>query len=112
MDTHFNKLTPGEAERLAFVAEEMGEAIQLIGKVLRHGYESVNPNDPRQTPNRQLLTEELGDVTTCIALMVEAMDIEFEDIEAHAEVKLRRLSKYQHHQGDLLNECLKLNSAA
>ena len=34
----FNELSPAEVERLAILAEEMGEAIQVIGKVLRHGY--------------------------------------------------------------------------
>ncbi len=33
--THFNELTPAEAERLAYLAEECGEAIQIIGKILR-----------------------------------------------------------------------------
>ena len=37
MDDHFNNLTPGEAERLAILAEECGEVIQIIGKILRHG---------------------------------------------------------------------------
>jgi hypothetical protein len=40
---HFNGLTPAEAERLALLAEECGEVIQAIGKVLRHGYESRHP---------------------------------------------------------------------
>lgn len=34
---HFNNLTPGEAERLAMLAEECGEVIQAVGKILRHG---------------------------------------------------------------------------
>ena len=35
---HFNGLTPAEAKRLALLAEECGEVLQAIGKVLRHGF--------------------------------------------------------------------------
>jgi hypothetical protein len=32
-----NELSDAEVERLAILAEEMGEAQQCIGKILRHG---------------------------------------------------------------------------
>ena len=35
---NFNQLTPAETERLAILAEECGEVIQAVGKILRHGY--------------------------------------------------------------------------
>lgn len=35
MADHFNGLTPAEAERLALLLEELGEAQQAIGKILR-----------------------------------------------------------------------------
>jgi hypothetical protein len=38
----FNQLTDAEAERLALLAEECGEVVQVIGKILRHGYESYD----------------------------------------------------------------------
>lgn len=53
---HFNGLTPAEAERLALLSEELGEAQQAIGKILRHGYDSSNPVDP----GRFKYFEELG----------------------------------------------------
>jgi len=59
--THFNQLTPAEAERLAMLAEECGEVIQMIGKILRHGDDSYHPADPKTT-NRQLLGRELTDL--------------------------------------------------
>lgn len=34
----FNGLSPAEVERLALLAEECGEVIQTVGKILRHGY--------------------------------------------------------------------------
>lgn len=38
---HFNQLSPAEAERLALLSEELGEAQQAIGKILRHGQPSM-----------------------------------------------------------------------
>lgn len=43
MSDFTNNLTAAEQERLAILAEEMGEALQIIGKIIRHGYESYNP---------------------------------------------------------------------
>jgi hypothetical protein len=40
MTVNFNGLAPAETERLALLLEELGEAQQAIGKILRHGYES------------------------------------------------------------------------
>jgi len=59
--SHFNQLTPAQAERLAMVAEECAEVIQIVGKILRHGYDSHHPNDPLST-NRDLLGRELTDL--------------------------------------------------
>ena len=36
---NFNRLSPAEYERLAILAEEMGEAQQALGKIMRHGGE-------------------------------------------------------------------------
>jgi len=66
MANHFNRLTPAEAERLAMLAEECGEVIQVIGKILRHGYDSYHPADP-STTNRQLLGRELTDLLAVAA---------------------------------------------
>ena len=50
-----NDLTDAEVERLAVLAEEMGEAIQCIGIILRHGYESWNPAVRASPNNRRML---------------------------------------------------------
>jgi hypothetical protein len=65
MSGHFNGLSPAEAERLALLLEELGEAQQVIGKILRHGYESHHPENPDDS-NRALLEGELGDVMAAI----------------------------------------------
>lgn len=38
MSQPFNQLTNAQAERLHILLEELGEAQQAIGKILRHGY--------------------------------------------------------------------------
>lgn len=97
LDEHFNKLTPAEHERLAYLAEEMCEAGQIIGKILRHGYESYDPTKPGTKPtNRELLARELGDVQRAINMMLAAGDL--------IEAEILRIvakgppSQYMHHQ--------------
>jgi len=95
--THFNKLTPAEAERLALLLEELGEAQQVIGKILRHGYETRNPFDPRDT-NRMLLETELGDVTAAIALMEQAEDVNPNAVHEARLSKLGGVGRWMHRQ--------------
>ena len=94
---HFNGLSPAEAERLALLLEEMGEVQQIVGKVLRHGYERHNPVHPGDT-NRQMLEKELGDVMHAIRRMAVAEDIYLDTIESHAEEKALSVKQYLHHQ--------------
>jgi len=91
----FNGLTPAEAERLALLAEECGEVIQAIGKVLRHGYE--NSYDNGET-NRAALEREIGDVEAAIDMLIDALDVNTSTIEAAILRKKRAVSKYLHHQ--------------
>lgn len=94
----FNGLSPAEVERLALLAEEMGEAIQVVGKVLRHGYESHNQNDPERTTNRKLLMHELGDVRHSVDRMCDADDVSKQIIGVWAYLKGQRVKQYLHHQ--------------
>ncbi len=73
MEEHFDKLTPAEHERLALLSEEMGEAIQIIGKIMRHGYNSRHPDGG--PTNRTLLQEELGDAAHAVNLMCVECDL-------------------------------------
>jgi NTP pyrophosphatase (non-canonical NTP hydrolase) len=97
----FNKLTDAEAERLALLAEECGEVIQAIGKILRHGYQSNHPNGG--PANRDLLEAELGDVSAAIRLMVESDDIIGTAVSSASDRKLARIHQYLHHQKDRAN---------
>ena len=98
MVDHFNKLTPAEAERLAMLAEECGEVIQVIGKILRHGYESHHPADPSVT-NRALLGRELTDLLAVASSLCRdnVPEGSLHDQDLAWERKLR----YAHHQEEL-----------
>jgi len=97
---HFNNLTPAEAERLALLAEECGEAIQVVGKILRHGYDSINPTiDPERAPtNRSMLEKELGDIALAQQLLCDSRDLNLNEISAHFLVKRKKVGRYLHHQ--------------
>lgn len=92
---NFNELRPDQTERLAMLAEECAEIIQVIGKILRHGYDSYHPDSPNVT-NRDLLNREIVDVLSVID-RVELLDLPEREstIEEAWEKKLR----YSHHQG-------------
>ena len=94
--TKFNKLSAAEEERLALLMEEMGECIQVIGKIMRHGYESKHPTGG--PTNRQLLETELGHVKYAKILMSRCGDIDFSNTKLSAVSKSHAISKYLHHQ--------------
>lgn len=95
---HFNQLEPDKLERLAILAEECGEVIQIVGKILRHGYDSQNPDAPLAFTNQQLLQHEIGDVLYIIELLIERDDVSKESVEIAKEKKARKIRKYLHHQ--------------
>lgn len=95
-----NDLAPGEAERLAILAEECGEVIQAIGKVLRHGYGSRHPSGG--PTNRDTLERELGDLHAAVELMIYAMDLDPKALAMQQNVKWQQLKLWTHHQGGVL----------
>lgn len=97
MAKHFNQLTPAEHERLALLMEEMGEAIQVIGKIMRHGYNSHHPKRIGVT-NRRLLEYELGDVRHSMIRLCDAGDLDKAVIHEAADRKAERVKQYLHHQ--------------
>jgi NTP pyrophosphatase (non-canonical NTP hydrolase) len=96
MADHFNELTPGQAERLALLMEEMGEAQQAIGKILRHGYERRSPLFPESPDNREALKKEMGDVLCALKMLEDAGDLDTGTIINRTDQKRRAL--YLHHQ--------------
>jgi NTP pyrophosphatase (non-canonical NTP hydrolase) len=98
---HFNGLSPSEAERLALLLEECGEVQQIIGKILRHGYESYHPEDETKTSNRALLEKEIADVSAAVNLMIKTGDVKTEAINRMTAEKLEKVGKYLHHHGGI-----------
>lgn len=96
---YFNELSPSELERLSLLLEELGEAQQAIGKILRHGYESTNPDLPlnKRMSNRFDLARELGHVQRAVRIMINSGDILEHWIDTHSCLKKTRLSLYLHH---------------
>lgn len=98
MSTHFNQLSPAQSERLTIVAEECGEVVQAIGKILRHGYGSVHPADTDGPNNRERLERELGDLRAVVQMMLDAGDVEPLAVQQYAISKASRMRPYLHHQ--------------
>ncbi len=96
--THFNKLTPGEAERLAILAEESSEVTQSIMKILRHGWGGSHPSNNKYVDNTHQLESELGDVQAAARRLAEAGDIDMERIKTYGKMKMAD-TRYLHHQG-------------
>lgn len=94
---HFNNLTPAEAERLALLAEECGEVVQAIGKVLRHGYESAHPDGG--PTNREALERECGDVRHAMIRLCDEGDLSRRAVHERANTKAQSARQYLHHQG-------------
>jgi hypothetical protein len=93
-----NGLSKARTERLAIAAEECGEAIMAIGKILRHGLHSWNPNVVGGGTNQDDLARELGDVTFAISMLVEADDVSGPTVYARAQKKAEKIKPYLHHQ--------------
>lgn len=92
-----NGLSDAQAERLAILAEEMAEVTQVIGKILRHGYESGAEYTNGRT-NRDLLADELGDLRVAVRMVMRAGDISVGRMAAHATAKEESIQQYLHHQ--------------
>lgn len=94
-----NGLSDSELERLAILSEEMGEAIQVIGKIIRHGYESFSPYDVTYS-NRMDLERELGHVLISIDRVVKANDVRNTHVKKSITEKRESIKQYLHHQGE------------
>lgn len=89
-------LAPAEIERLAILAEECGEVVQAVGKVLRHGWDSQSPYGGK--PNLQALERELGNVRAIVNLMLDAGDVRLAELQAWQRRKREQMEKWTHHQ--------------
>lgn len=105
MTHHFNKLTEAQAERIALLMEECGEVVKAAAKILRHGYESVNPtipvpDDERPETNRDALERELGDLICAVRNLRHAGDVHEAAIDNYADRKAKIVKQWLHHDKD------------
>ena len=98
MTEHFNGLTEAEQERLSVLLEELGEAQQCIGKILRHGYESYNPVVDTGMTNRRELERELGDIYAAILMLAWSKDVNYCGVLTREVEKRKSIRRWLHHQ--------------
>ena len=108
----FNQLTAAEDERLALLLEQLGESIQIIGKIQRHGYESYSPDfpAPHGPSNRDRLVHELGDVLMAIDFLVSNDDIDYAELQDRVRVKSVKVWNWLHEQSSFSTKQGKLTS--
>lgn len=95
----FSNLRPDEIERLGLLAEEAAEVIQVVGKILRHGWDSRKPSDPTGPTNRENLLTELIDFSTIVGLCEGCGDFNISSvIQERSFEKIEKLKRYTHHQ--------------
>ena len=92
-----NLLTEAEEERLIMLAEEAAEVVQVVTKILRHGYNNYHPDDPSMT-NWKLLHEELLDMTAVLSEMNKRGDINFQATEKEVSDRWNKKLRWTHHQ--------------
>ena len=91
-------MTKAELERLALLSEECGEVQVAIGKILRHGWESVDPTCADSPTNRRFLEIELGDVLYAIQLLTTAGDLSARRIDQEKTEAVFTKAPWLHHQ--------------
>lgn len=100
MTTDFHTgITDAERERLVLLIEECGEVIHAATKILRHGYESFNPDAPELPNNREQLRKEITDLRTAMLFLWKSGDISPNNFPSDPDVA--RKLHYMHYQNDL-----------
>lgn len=79
------QLSAAQVERLALLVEELGEASQAAGKILRHGFRQ--PGLPYD--NARDLSLELGDVLYAVSLCARDLDLSLAQQRCAEKLKAR-----------------------
>ena len=90
-------LNKAQLERLAILAEECAEVQQVIGKILRHGFESYSPKDPTKETNKARLASELGDIMVAMNMLIKKEEVDIPIMLAQIESKSVVINKHLHH---------------
>ena len=91
-----NGLNPPQIELLALLAEECGETVQAVCKILRHGYKSNF--EGKEYDNKRILEKEIGHIFSATKLLCNSKNIKDEKITTSKEDKLKLITKYLHHR--------------
>lgn len=83
-----------EQERLVLLMEESSEVIKCAAKVMRFGYDSINPYAPQDGTNLNQLQLEMGDYDAIVSLMSINGDIDLEAINERHANKYTKLHTY------------------
>lgn len=97
MTSFSNDLSEAEIERIAILAEECGEVVQICMKVLRHGFSSHHPQQSARS-NRFELTKELGHVLHAIEMLKQHKDVSSIFLDRSCKDKEETIKPYLHHQ--------------
>ena len=78
-------------EALYIIQEECGEVIQAISKILRFGWEAVNPVIESDQTNKEHLEEELGDLLAMVDIVISRYNLSDESIDSARLNKTEKL---------------------
>jgi hypothetical protein len=90
-----NRVGEAEQERLGLFAEECGEALQIVGKILRHGLDSSHPEMPLLS-NKDLLEMEVGHIVAAFEILVACGTLNSLSIFREKVAKLEKLQSWLH----------------
>ena len=90
------KISCAERERLTILAEECSEIIQVVAKILRHGWTPVK-NEIRYD-NRTDLEKEIGHVQNILRMMIENGDLNPSSIIKFQNIKHVDIQQYLYYQ--------------
>ena len=91
------RIEPTKLEALALLVEELGESVQAVGKILRHGLHTKHPRFPEGLDNSGRLAEELGHVAVAAALCVKYACMDPDALTDALNQKLDTVDKYLTH---------------
>lgn len=86
--------TKGQLERLALLAEESGELIQVLNKAIRHGLDATNPDTGKN--NREYIAHELGHALWSVDLLGRNFDYEPFDLMESYNQRGKKVAPYLH----------------
>ena len=93
----FNRLSEEELERLALLSEDCAEVIHIVQKIIRHGYESLNPDIQHSPTNRIFLAREVGQLKWVIDQMKKSKDMGWSHVKDSFNCRGQDIRQYLHH---------------